>query len=372
MNLTNRTRPAIFFLSVLAAATIAPSSFAFAQAAASAQAVVGAQVPLSSPASQTEHTITLDVVATNKAGSPTAGLAQQDFTVMVNKAPQKIVGFRAMGSGSDAASTEPVEVTIVVDAVNSPVITVSYARDQIKNFLLKNEGKLPYPVSMAFVTDSGLSLQNTPSTDGKAVAAYLEKTETGLRQIRRSEGIYGAEDRFNISRNALQTLVSVEARKPGRKLIVWVSPGWPLFSGPRVDLSKQQEQWLFNTVVGFSDLMRKGRVTLYSADPIGSREGLLRVTAFEEYLKGISKPSQADAGDLALQVLSEQSGGRARFGSNDVTGEIADAVAEASAYYTITIEAAPGEHPNEYRSIQVQVDKPGLTARTRTGYYAQP
>jgi hypothetical protein len=27
--------------------------------------------------------------------------------------------------------------------------------------------------------------------------------------------------------------------------------------------------------------------------------------------------------------------------------------------------------PNEYRAISVSVDKPGLKARTRTGYYAQ-
>ena len=27
---------------------------------------------------------------------------------------------------------------------------------------------------------------------------------------------------------------------------------------------------------------------------------------------------------------------------------------------------------DEYHTLEVKVDKPGLTARTRTGYYAQP
>jgi hypothetical protein len=29
-------------------------------------------------------------------------------------------------------------------------------------------------------------------------------------------------------------------------------------------------------------------------------------------------------------------------------------------------------HPDEYHQLQIKLAKPGLTARTRTGYYSEP
>jgi hypothetical protein len=77
-------------------------------------------------------------------------------------------------------------------------------------------------------------------------------------------------------------------------------------------------------------------------------------------------------GNLALQVFALQSGGRVLNASNDVTAQIALAASDAACFYTLKINSPPSERPNEYRAISVSVDKPGLKARTRTGYYAQP
>jgi hypothetical protein len=38
----------------------------------------------------------------------------------------------------------------------------------------------------------------------------------------------------------------------------------------------------------------------------------------------------------------------------------------------LTFNAPPAAHANEYHGLEVAIDKPGLTARTRTGFYAQP
>ena len=82
--------------------------------------------------------------------------------------------------------------------------------------------------------------------------------------------------------------------------------------------------------------------------------------------------SKMQVGNLALQVLALQSGGRVLNSSNDITGEIARAAADGDAFYTLQIKSAPAEHANEYHSITVGVDMPGATALARTGYYAQP
>jgi hypothetical protein len=66
------------------------------------------------------------------------------------------------------------------------------------------------------------------------------------------------------------------------------------------------------------------------------------------------------------------SGGRVFIAATDLKDAIASWVADASAYYVLTFAAARADQANEYHSLQVTVDKPGMTARTRTGYYAQP
>jgi hypothetical protein len=66
------------------------------------------------------------------------------------------------------------------------------------------------------------------------------------------------------------------------------------------------------------------------------------------------------------------SGGRVFIAATDLKDAIASCVADASAYYVLTFAAARADQANEYHSLQVTVDKPGMTARTRTGYYAQP
>lgn len=77
------------------------------------------------------------------------------------------------------------------------------------------------------------------SRDGNALIAELNEHESGLRTIRRSQGIYGASERVQLSLRALEQLTEYESARPGRKLVIWISPGWPLLSGPREELTSK-------------------------------------------------------------------------------------------------------------------------------------
>ena len=57
---------------------------------------------------------------------------------------------------------------------------------------------------------------------------------------------------------------------------------------------------------------------------------------------------------------------------NDLTAAIGECAADARAFYVLSFEGAHADHGNEYHDLGVTVDKQGITARTRTGYYAQP
>jgi VWFA-related protein len=238
---------------------------------------------------------------------------------------------------------------------------------------MQNGGQLTHPVSLGFFSDTGTQLQPNASTDGKALLASFDEHETKLRTIRRSTGFYGAEERFSLSQKSLGMLATAEARLPGRKLVIWISPGWPILSGPNITLSTKQEQGLFSSIVWLANALRQARITLYSVDPLGVEDAATnRLNYYEEFLKPVAAPKNVQAGNLSLQVLARQSGGQALNSSNDITAQVNRCVADADAFYTLTIDPTPSDRPNELHTVDVKVETPGLTARTRSVFYGQP
>jgi VWFA-related protein len=337
-----------------------------------------AQQPVSSPPSPTTaNRLVLDVVVTDRADKSVKGLQEKDFVVLDNGHPQKILSFQAAVGGVAPANIQPAEppvkIILLVDEVNTNFNRVAYERDQIKRFLLQNGGKLADPMSLAFFSDAGTEIQENASRDGNALLAAFEQHETALRTNRRSTGFYGAVDRFQLSLTTLQSLTAKEGPLPGRKIVIWISPGWPILSGPNVELSAKQQQSLFASVISLSTALRNARMTIYSVDPLGVDDaGSTRTTYYEEFLKPVTAAKKVQAGNLALQVLVTQTGGLPLRYSNDITDQIDRCLADVDTYYTLTVDAAPADQPNAYHALTVKVETPGLTARTRNGYYAQP
>jgi VWFA-related protein len=98
----------------------------------------------------------------------------------------------------------------------------------------------------------------------------------------------------------------------------------------------------------------------------------LRATYYETFLKGVKEPSQVLPANLALQVLAIQSGGLALNFNNDVASLLRQCLADTQAYYQISFDPPAASKSNEYHQLEIKVAKPGLIARTREGYYAQP
>jgi VWFA-related protein len=329
------------------------------------------------PAPAAGNHLVLDVVVTDKAGKAVKGLEEKDFAVLDNGHPQKILSFQAAVGGIVPANVQPAEppmkIILLIDEVNTNFTRVAYERGEIKRFLQQNNGNLAHPVSMAFFSDAGADIQEGASRDGNALLAMFDQRETALRSIRRSNGFYGAVERFQLSFNALMSLAAKEAQTPGRKMVVWISPGWPIFAGPNIQLTAKDQASLFASIVSVSTALNEARITLYSVDPEGAGAGIGGQNFYyQEFLKPVTAAKNMQAGNLALQVLAVHSGGLAFTASNDIAGQITRCVADADAYYTLTVDAAPPDQPNAYHAVTVKVETPGATARTRNGYYAHP
>jgi VWFA-related protein len=315
----------------------------------------------------TNGTIRLDVVVTEKSGPPVGGLQQQDFTVLDNKAPQTITAFKPV-TGRES----PIEAIVVIDAVNTAYTTVAVERTGIDKFLQTEGGHLAYPVALVLFTDKGTQMLGDFSSDGSTLSAALAQAAPGLRTSTRSSGFYGAVDRMQLSVKTLGQLVAKEAPRPGRKIILWVSPGWPLLSGPRTQLSAKDQQSIFENIVALSNEMLRARITLYSINPLGNGESVGRANYYKDFLKGVSKPSQVVIGNLGLPVLAIQSGGLALSFNNDIGAMLQQSVADAAPYYEISFAPVAVDQRDELHVVDVQTTKPGMTARTRQLYYAQP
>lgn len=311
--------------------------------------------------------IYLDVVVSRKSDPSVRDLKQQDFTILDNKVPQTITSFQAV-EGREA----PIDVVVVIDAVNAGYETVAFERDQIDKFLRAEQGQLLHATSLAVLTDTGVQMLEDFSNDGNKLSASLDRYTVGLRFLYRSSGFYGAAERFQLSLEGLHGLVQRVGPRPGRKMMIWISPGWPLLSGPEVQLTSKLRQKLFGDIVSFSTDLREGRITLYSIDPFGTQGSVVRAVYWEDFVKGITKPNQVLPGNLALQVLAAQSGGIVLYGSNEISTSLQTCLADARAYYELSFEPSAGGGSDEYHRLEVRVAESGLTARTRQGYYSQP
>lgn len=316
------------------------------------------------PGAPREQSIQVNVITTPALAET---LTPQDVQLLDNKQPRAITSLRRVGVSGD-----PVHVIVVLDAVNIPYIRMAYERSEIEKYLKSNGGKLTNPTTFAVITDKATDVQKGFTTDGNALSAILQTYPIGLREIRRDQGIWGADERTQISLRALEELTTYASSIPGQKMVLWVSPGWPLLSGIRIDLSNKQHQAIFGDVVNYSRKLRLAKVMLYDINPLGPEENLLRSNYYEEFLKGITKPQDTDIADLSLQVLAVQSGGQTITGNSDVAGNLQKGIDEAHSMYELTFTPAPAEQPDEFHSLQVNTTKPGVIARARNGYYAQP
>src|ERR1700734_213837 len=273
------------------------------------------------PPSPTDRQITLDVQVADRSGIAVRGLQKQDFTLLDDKQARNIVSFHAVDSAAGPTTDPPVEVVLVVDAVNASFQAVNYERNEIKKFLLANGGKLPLPVSLVVFTDAGAKIQDGSSRDGNALAALYDQYETGVRTINRSQGFYGAAERYDLS---LKTLIQ---------------------------LTGKEQQSLFGSIVAASTGLRQARITLYSVDPLGLADAAtVRISYYEDFLKGVASPSHTLPGDLGLQVLVVQSGGRVFNSSNDLSAEIAHCASDADSFYVLSFDPARADQANEYHS----------------------
>ena len=179
--------------------------------------------------------------------------------------------------------------------------------------------------------------------------------------------------RFHLSVQSLTKLVFDQEDVPGRVILIWMGPGWPLLSdGPYPGTPKDKSNF-FGEILNLSSCFLDAQMTLdtISSPSMVRDSGRLRAY-YRPFLKGVQRPDQADPGNLALPVLAYQSGGQIFDDDKDLVAAIAKCITDLDSYYVLSFDSLRASQPTEYRALQITVDKPGLSPRTNAFYYAEP
>lgn len=331
----------------------------------------------------TRREVVLDVVVTDKAGHVVNDLAESDFTVFEEGIQQTVLSFEAPAAHflpmdrmiHSAANLEqqapraPVDI-IVLDEMNTRFEDTAYARWAIGKYLRTQQGKLSHPTELLAVSEKQFQVLHEFTLDRNAILSAMQAHLTAY-PWNLDQGTSGRDliDRFALSLAALEQVAESTRGHAGHKNLIWIGRGFPSINTNT--LPDRAKVGIVDAVRHALDMLTTARVTLNTIDPtslttlyqnISNPEGL---TTFQD--ENGSDPFTAD---IRFTTLAPATGGRAYFSRNDVDRELDLSNQAGSNFYTIFY--SPINHTDAvsaYRRIQVKVNRPGLTATTRNGYY---
>lgn len=217
------------------------------------------------------------------------------------------------------------------------------------------------------------------------------------------------QGRIEDTLQALRALARVAGGQRVRTNLVWISGGFPFSFSPdegratafatRVNdptgpppLPNENDPALYNAqlqntympeVRRTAALMSEVQIAVYPVDARGlfsgsladasqsglNQAGLLQMG--QEYAQNVTS-SLGAIGDSQqnMRELARQTGGEAFVNRNDIDNAVALAGKDGSTYYEIGYASSNKKFNGDYRSIKMEVSRPGLKVRHRLGYFA--
>jgi VWFA-related protein len=317
--------------------------------------------------------IRFDVEVQDKSGHPVTGLRQQDFTIQDKSHPGTIVTFHAFDTQHPELDP-PVEVILVIDELNMQAgPQLEAAEEQAEAFLRRNQGHLRQPVSIYRITSDGPWTGSYSPADGNVLAEEIaHASPSGILKkpnisIHGSAFASGKPINFNVtaSLEVLGSIAIEERRRPGRKLLFWLGPGWPI--------DRQLDSKLVERSAEFRLRMLEARITVWQVLQLPSpyREPLpLAVTV--EQIPDDMKSVMGDTRSLTLPAVAVESGGGVLWAKENLFSLITKQIEDGSSFYSLTFDPTRATQVDDYHNVSIKVAKSDTTVRARTGYFDEP
>ena len=274
--------------------------------------------------------VTLSVVATDGRDQFVGGLSETDFAVLEDGVPQEISFF--------SASALPIDLALVLDTSSSMSDKMSMVHEAAGGFVsrartgdrvtivtVKDLVKVVHPLDED-IPAALAAIRATSARGGTALYNGLYMTLREMVKLRRDDG--------DVRRQALIVL----------------SDGDDTAS-----------------LVGFDDVMDVAKQSGIAIYTITLRTELQRLVTRNQTTSAVS-------GEFAMRAFAQESGARAFFPESAAQlGKIYGLIEnELASQYALAYASTNTRRDGGFRRVTVKVNRPGIRARTRTGYTAKP
>jgi VWFA-related protein len=365
--------------------------------------------------------VQVDAVVLDKDGRVVAGLRPEDFRLVEDGKPRRITEFSFVSTAN--APTAPTEtktdadegppsstpaptaygrarrtIALLVDDVGLSFETTAYVRKALTKFV--NEQLQPGDLVAVIRTSGGAgSLQQFTSdrrrllaaverirwfpvgrTGASALEAFdpLDNDENGLQQrgTRDSHKIDASGfGYFGGSLGALRYVVEGLGRFPGRKAVVLVSDNLPVTNAGALSGGAGR------ALQRITDEANRTSVVIYTIDPRGfSKFGLTaddsqyNLAANQIDSRVRERHLRFKASQDGLNYVAEETGGIFLHDTNDLNAGLGRVLEDQRGYYLIgfrpdaeSVDASTGRR--RFHKLSVEVTRPGLSVRSRSGFY---
>jgi Ca-activated chloride channel family protein len=266
--------------------------------------------------------VSLNVTATDASGKYVTDLNEGEFEVFEDGAKQKLTFF--------SRTQQPISLALLLDTSASMDERMGIAQEAAIGFARQMKKD-----DQAMVIDFDSQVRVLAPFTGDALA--LEKA---IRQTtpNGSTSLYNA---IYISLKELKKVRAAGAAEIRREAIVLLSDG--------DDTSSLIE---FDEVL---DLAKRSETVIYA---IGLRQGEIGRREFKE-------------AEFVLKQLAQETGGRAYFPSDarDLAKIYQAIWDELASQYSLAYSSGNPKRDGAWRRVQVRLQRPNVTARTKQGYY---
>jgi VWFA-related protein len=308
--------------------------------------------------------VVVDVVVTDSKGAPVRGLSEKDFSIEEDKTPQRILSFdphdQDEWKGVLPANVPPNTFinlprqpeqgplyVLFYDMVNTGdgrVMNSDYSANIIaRQQLVKFVNSKPAGTRFALIVLSdGLHLVQGFTNDKQLLLKALdpEGNTPHMPKVFLYSANYGIGDPYYYVA-IMKDIAHYLDGYSGRKNIIWVSSKFP-----------------------FAVFASLSETPLADA----TRKELAEMAGHQIAIDIIG----GSATNYSLDEVAEETGGLHIAGSNDLAGDIAQAVVDGETYYTLSYSSTNKNYDGKLRQIRVELAQQGYHLAYRREYFADP
>jgi VWFA-related protein len=221
-----------------------------------------------------------------------------------------------------------------------------------------------------------------PASSGGSSDTIANNIAYMTRRFEKEAENFSRDVRIGATLGALQEIARYLAGQRGRKSLLWFSSGFPIavtgIDPEDLTASRSYGEQLRRT----TNLLNDAQVAIYTIDASGLLVGSLsdpsnsgrdasgRIALTLEANKKLAKEEFARMSTYdTLERAAIDTGGR-YFHGNDIANSIDISLQEAASYYLLGYYPSNKKWDGKFRQVRVKVSRPGLTVRSRQGYFA--